>query len=403
MNGVDIYTEEFILIFVMPYLKYFPLKHWTLLMKKHLLIVFASLLPTVLLAADDKKPQAIPVMVVEVKNSDQTLSQDLPGRIAAYRVAEVRARVTGIIEKRIFVEGSHVEAGQELFKIEDRSLRATYRARKADVANASAAYSLSRQTLARYKKLLSLGAVSRQEYDSNSAQNQQSRAQLQQAKANLEIAEINLEYATVKAPIAGRIDRALVTEGALTSKDSTQLATIEQIDKVYINFTHPSNTNTNQGTNTSTLKNIQVSFSNGSQYPHLAQLEFSSMSVDQATGAISLRAVVENPETALLPGMFVRVKMPTNTASSQLYIPQKAVKITPQGASVHIVRDKKLTPVSIVLGAMNGTNWFIKSGLKSGDRVVVSDTSILGTLPNAQFIGMTGAEMQAAGMAKKQN
>ncbi len=370
-------------------------------MKKHLTIAVASLLSTVLFAAEGNKPQAIPVMVVEVQSSNQSLSQDLPGRVAAYRVAQVRARVTGIIEKRVFEEGSRVEAGQELFKIEDRSLRATYRARKADVANANAAYSLSRQTLARYKKLLSLGAVSRQEYDSNSAQNQQSRAQLQQAKANLEIAAIDLEYATVKAPIAGRIDRALVTEGALTSKDSTQLATIEQIDKVYIDFTRPSNSS-NQGANGSSLKNIQVSFSDGSQYPHLAQLEFSSMSVDQATGAIALRALVENPDSALLPGMFVRVKMPIDSASSRLFVPQKAVKITPQGASVHIVRDKKLTPVAVELGEMNGTHWFIKSGLKVGERVVVSDTSILGTIPNAQFIGMTGAEMQAAGAAQKQ-
>ncbi len=376
-------------------------------MKKNLLIVIASLIPavipTILCAAEAKKPQAIPVMVVQVESSDKSLSQDLPGRIAAYRVAQVRARVTGIIEKRVFEEGSLVEAGQVLFNIEDRSLQATHRARQADVANASAAYSLSRQTLARYKKLLSLGAVSRQEYDSNRAQNQQSRAQLQQAKANLEIAAIDLEYATVKAPIGGRIDRALVTEGALTSKDSTQLATIEQIDKVYIDFSRPSNASNNPGPNSSSLKNIQVSFSNGSQYPHLAKLEFSSMSVDQATGAISLRAVVENPDSALLPGMFVRVKMPINSASSQVLVPQKAVKITPQGASVHIVSDKKLVPVAVELGAMNGTNWFIKSGLKQGDRVVVSDTSILGTLPNAQFIGMTGAEMQAAGMAKKKN
>lgn len=374
-------------------------------MKKIFLYTLISLLPATLFAADTK-PQTIPVMVVEIENSGQSLSQDLPGRVSAYRVAEVRARVTGIIEKRVFTEGSKVQADQVLFQIEDRSLKAIYRARKADVANASAAYNLSKQTLARYKKLLSLGAVSRQEYDANRAQNQQSKAQLQQAKANLEIAEIDLEYATVKAPIAGRIDRALVTEGALTAKDSTQLATIEQIDKVYIDFSRPSSNSTSmaqtsQAGSSVGQKNIQVLFSDGSVYNHLAQLEFSSMSVDQATGAISLRAVVENPDFALLPGMFVRVKVPVGNASNQLQVPQKAVSITPQGARVFTVKDKKLTPIFIQLGEMNGTNWFVKSGLQQGDRIVVSDTSILGTLPNASFVGMTGAEMQAAGMAKK--
>ena len=150
------------------------------------------------------------------------MTQDLPGRVSAYRIAEVRARVAGIIEKRVFEEGSRVEAGQVLFRIEDKSLKATLQARKADVANAVAAYNLSVQTLKRYKKLLKLGAVSRQEYDTNAAQNQQSRAQLEQAKANLEIARINLDYATVTAPISGRIDKALVTEGALTTAGSTQ-------------------------------------------------------------------------------------------------------------------------------------------------------------------------------------
>ncbi|MGB1239364.1 MAG: efflux RND transporter periplasmic adaptor subunit [Pseudomonadales bacterium] len=378
-------------------------------MKKRLLISLISLLPSTLVLAADTQPQVIPVMVVPVSSDAQAISQDLPGRISAYRTAQVRARVTGIIEKRVFEEGSQVEANQVLFKIEDRSLKATLRARKADVANAQAAHALSRQTLKRYKKLLSMGAVSKQEYDSNLAQNQQSAAQLEQAKANLEIAEIDLAYATVTAPIGGRIDRALVTEGALTTAGNTQLATIEQIDKVYVDFTRPSAdmlaireaTSAGKLTNTKN-KNIEILFSDGSHYPHKAHLEFSSMSVDQATGAISLRAVVDNPDSSLLPGMFVRVKVPVATTQNTLKVPQKAVNITPQGAQVFLVKDKKLAPVNVVLGPMSGEFWYIKSGLSANDRVVTSDTTILGTLPGASFVGMTAQEMKAAGMAAKE-
>lgn len=372
-------------------------------------LLILSLLSFPLIAAEAKSPpQSIPLMVVELKADSEIVTQDLPGRISAYRLAEVRARVTGIIQERVFEEGSNVEAGQILFKIEDKSLKATRRARKADVANAVAAYELSRQTLKRYKKLLGLGAVSRQEYDSNRAQNRQSKAQVEQAKANLEIAEINLEYATVKAPISGRIDKALVTEGTLTSADSTKLASIEQIDKVYIDFTRSNSEvmKIRQATNAGRLKdaknkNIEVLFSDGSVYPHKGQLEFSSMSVDQATGAISLRAVVENPNNELLPGMFVRVKVPIASTNNLLKVPQKAVNITPQGAQVYLVKDKKLTSVKIQLGPMTEDNWFVRAGLNNGDRVVVSDTSILKNIPGASFIGMTAAEMQAAGMTKK--
>jgi len=351
----------------------------------------------------------IPVMVQAVSAESEVVSQDLPGRVSAVRLAQVRARVEGIIEKRVFEEGSHVEAGQVLFKIEDKTLKATYRARKADVANAVAAYNLSRQTLKRYKQLLSLGAVSRQEYDTNAAQHQQSKAQVEQARANLEIAKINLEYATVTAPISGRIDKALVTEGALTSAGSTQLANIEQINQVYIDFTRTSADvmRIRQATQAGLVsgpddKNIEIHLGDGTVYPERGRLEFSSMDVDQDTGSISLRAVVENPERVLLPGMFVRVKVPVATTNNVVKVPQKAVNITSQGPEVFMVKDSKLVPVRIELGPMTGDNWFVRSGLNAGDRVVVSDTSILKTMAGAQFVGMTAQEMQAAGFGAEQ-
>ncbi|MCL4110032.1 UNVERIFIED_CONTAM: hypothetical protein GTU68_038249 [Idotea baltica] len=343
--------------------------------------------------AEDAKqaPPPIPVLIVEVKGESEVVNQDLPGRISAYRTAEVRARVAGIIEKRVFVEGSNVKAGDVLFKIEGRSLKATYRARKADVANAVAVSNLAKQTLKRYEKLLKLGA--------------QSLAQVEQARANLQIAKINLDYTTVTAPISGRIDKALVTEGALTAAGSTQLASIEQIDKVYVDFTR-SNSDVNrlrQARKAGRLTdakdtNLEISFDDGTIYPEKGQLEFTSMSVDRETGSTSLRAVVNNPDSVLLPGMFVRVKAPVATTNNIIKVPQKSVSITPTGAEVFLIKDGNLVPVKITLGPMTEDNWFVRSGLNSGDKVVISDTTILKSIPGAKFVGMTIEQMKAAGV-----
>lgn len=381
-------------------------------MKKYL-ILLSLFLPIGIFAEEAKKTNnTIPILVTEVRGEFEVISQDLPGRISAYRTAEVRARVAGIIEKRVFVEGSNVKAGDILFKIEGRSLAATLRARKADVANAVAVSNLAEQTLKRYQKLLKLGAVSRQEYEVNSAQNQQSKAQVEQARANLEIARINLAYTTVTAPISGRIDKALLTEGALTASGTTQLASIEQIDKVYVDFTRSSSdvNKMRQAINAGQLKdagmtNIEILFDDDNVYPEKGQLEFSSMVVDRETGSTSLRAVVENPDFVLLPGMFVRVKVPVATTNNIIKIPQKSVTITPTGAEVFLVKEGNLTSVKIKLGTMTGENWFVSSGLNNGDRVVISDTSILKNMAGAKFVGMTQEEMQAVGKnpPKKQN
>ena len=371
-------------------------------MKKFILLS-AIFLFTGAFAEEAKGP--IPVLITEVQGESEVITQDLPGRISAYRTAEVRARVAGIIEKRVFVEGTNVKAGDVLFKIEGKSLAATLRARKADVANAVAVSNLAKQTLKRYKKLLTLGAVSRQEYDVNSAQNQQSKAQVEQARANLEIAQINLAYTTVTAPISGRIDKALVTEGALTAAGTTQLASIEQIDKVYVDFTRSSSDVNrlrqamNAGRLTDTkMTNLEILFDDGNVYPEKGQLEFSSMVVDRETGSTSLRAVVDNPKSILLPGMFVRVKVPVATTNNIIKVPQKSVTITPTGAEVFLIKDGNLAPVKITLGPMTGESWFVRSGLNNGDQVVLSDTTILKNIPGAKFVGMTQEQMQAAGV-----
>ncbi len=347
-----------------------------------------------------KAPPPIPVTVIEVKQGKATITQDLAGRISAYKTAEVRARVNGIIKKRFFTEGSFVNKGDVLFKIEDSILKATLKVRVADLANAKANSELVTKTLRRYKKLLKQGAVSKQEYDTYEAQSKQASSQVQQAKANLEIAKINLEFTTVQAPISGRIDKALINEGGLARTNTTPLATIEQLDKVYVDFTQSSSELTNlhkiqsqpeiEQTNN---KNITILFDNGQSYPEKGQLQFSSMNIDQSTGSASLRAIVSNPNKQLLPGMFVRVRMPILDKKDVIKVPQKAVQILSNGPAVFIVKNNQLVPLSVDLGEMAGTSWIINSGLKTGTRVVISDI----TFPlqtRSPVVGMTKQEMQ---------
>ncbi|WP_251358941.1 efflux RND transporter periplasmic adaptor subunit [Kangiella sp. TOML190] len=343
----------------------------------------------IVLAAEDEQSQKsapVPVQTYKVTSSAATFSQDLPGRVVAYRTSEVRARVDGIIEKRIFTEGQDVVEGEKLFQIDDRTLKALVSAAKADVSNAIAVRKLSRQTLDRYKTLLDQGAVSRQEYDTYAAQNEQSAAAVQQARARLRTAEIDLDYATVTAPISGRIGRALVTEGALVrGAASTHLATIEQIDKVYIDFTR-SNADinklrqimsSNKEVKGASSDVVKVFYDDGTPFGKDGRLEFASIRVDAETGSVLLRAIVENPAKELLPGMYVRVKLPVAESENLLQVPQRAVQVTAQGAAVKIIKNGKLELLPVELGPMLEQNWIIKSGISEGQEVIVSDTQML--------------------------
>lgn len=342
-------------------------------------------------SASDKAPEgasggppAMPVMVIEVTPSEATFYQNYPGRVHAFRTAEVRARVDGIVQSRDFVEGSQVQSDDTLFTIDDRVLKANVRTAKADLDNALATHELSRQTLKRYSKLLKSGSISRHEYDTYNAQTKQTAAGVEQARARLESTQINLDYSRVTAPISGRIGRAMVTEGALVSANaSTQLAKIEQIDKVYIDFTRASSEMARypesfQPGNAANGVKREVEILLGDRaLPQKGRLEFSAMEVDVSTGAITLRAVVDNPSRNLLPGMFVRVKMPIDAARDVLKVPQKAVQIGPGGPEVYTVENGQLKALPVVLGKMAGTDWVIQSGLKAGVQVVVSDITMI--------------------------
>ncbi|HEY1180846.1 MAG TPA: efflux RND transporter periplasmic adaptor subunit [Rhodocyclaceae bacterium] len=307
------------------------------------------------------------VDVFTIKTGSAEVTRDLPGRLQAWRTAEIRARVEGVVEKRTFTEGSDVKAGQNLFIIDPRSYKAAADAARADVA-------VAQLTLDRYKPLLEMRAVSKQEYD-------QAEAKLKQAEAALAKANIDLENTRVPAPISGRIGRALVTEGALVGKsEATKLATVEQIDTLYANF---SQTNTEllmlkQQLKAGSVKRsddakVQIVLEDGSVYAQPGKLLFSDLSVDPDTGAVNLRAEVPNPKKELLPGMFVRVRFPQAVMDNVMRIPQRAVQSNPQGQYVMVVdAEGKVSPRPIRTVGMSGPNWIVNDGLKDGETIVVN-------------------------------
>jgi len=307
------------------------------------------------------------VDVVTVVPGKATLTQDLPGRLQAYRTAEVRARVDGVVEKRLFQEGSDVHAGDSLFRIDASTYQAAASSAKADLA-------IARQTVERYKPLLEVKAVSQQEFD-------QAEAKVKQAEDASTRAVQDLAYTTVPAAISGRIGRALVTEGALVNKgDATLLATIEQLDPIYVNFTESGADllRLRRAIRDGKLKRtksskVELLLEDGSVYPLSGRIFFTAMAVDPGTGSISLRAEFPNPKRELLPGMFVRIRFPEALAENVIRIPQRAVQVGPQGQFVMAVgaEDKvNVTPVKV--GDMAGEDFIIAEGLKGGERVIVN-------------------------------
>ncbi len=307
------------------------------------------------------------VEVMTVAAGDATYTQDLPGRLQAYRTAQVRARVEGVVEKRLFAEGGEVKAGEPLFRIDARSYRATAEAARAEAASA-------RQTAERYKSLLEIKAVSQQEYDLALAKAKQTEA----ARIN---AEESLENASVPAPISGHIGRAAVTEGALVGKgEATLLTTIEQLDPMYVNFTQSGSDllRLRKAVATGVMKRadaakVELVSEDGTTYAQTGKIFFTDMAVDPSTGSVSLRAEFPNPKRDLLPGMFVRIRFPEAIAENVIRVPQRAVQAGPQGQFVTIVgAEGKATPLPVKTGGMAGADFVIASGLKGGEQVIVN-------------------------------
>jgi membrane fusion protein (multidrug efflux system) len=318
-------------------------------------------------AAAGAAPPPTEVDVVTVAAGSVVLTQDLPGRLEAYRSAQMRARVEGIVEKRLFTEGSDVKAGQTLFQIDGRNYRAAYDSAKSDL-------SVARQTVERYKPLLEVKAVSQQDFD-------QAEAKLKQAETAMSRAQIDFENTRVPAPIAGRIGRALVTEGALVGRgEATLLATIEQIDTIYANFTQPGSDllRLQQAYKSGKLQHVgstkvELVLEDGSIYPKPGKLLFSNLAVDSATGSVALRAEFPNAGHELLPGMFVRIRFQEASAENSIKVPQRAVQMTPQGQFVMVVdAESKAAPRPIKVGGMSEGDFVIEEGLKPGDQVIVN-------------------------------
>ena len=327
-------------------------------------------------------PPPATVGVVTVANEAVALQTELPGRVSALRVAQVRARVNGVVQKRLFREGSEVRVGQQLFQIDSAVYRAALDSAQASTAKAQANLAQAAAQVERYKPLVEANAVSKQEYTTLVTTQKQAEADLATAKAAAQTAQINLDYAAVYAPISGRIGQALVTEGALVSAaEATQLAVIQQTDTVYVNFTQ-SSTDVLRLRKAIAAKQLRASgdgsvavrvvLEDGSELPKPGKLLFTDLTVDASSGQITLRAEVPNPDGLLLPGQFVRVRLSQAELPSGMLLPQQAVTRTNQGDTVLVVgADGKPMPRPVKVGSAQGNQWVVMDGLKPGEQVIV--------------------------------
>lgn len=330
-------------------------------------------------------PAAAPIEVTTftVQSADIPLSTELPGRTAAFRVAEVRPQVSGIVLKRLFEEGSEVKAGQQLYQIDPATYQAAVQSAQADLVKARATLKSVEAKAARYAELVKINAVSRQDYDDTVATLDQAKAQILVAQAALETARINLNYTKVYAPIAGRIGKSSVTEGALvTANQTTTMATITQLDPIYVDVSQSS----------SELMRLRRAMAagkvredegavvtltlDGSSLPYgeTGRLQFSDVTVDPSTGAVQLRAQFPNPNKDLYPGLFVRARVEQGVRPGAILVPQQALVRNADGsAQVWVVdADNKVAPRPVVTGQAMGDRWLIDDGLKAGERVVIA-------------------------------
>jgi membrane fusion protein (multidrug efflux system) len=362
-------------------------------------------------AAAGGPPPMAEVGVVTVALGDVGMVSELPGRLEASRVAQVRARVAGILQKRLFTEGSDVQAGEALFTIDSAPYAAVYASAQASLVRAQANLEQATLLAQRYQPLVKANAVSKQDFANAEAAQKQAEADVAVGKAAVQTAKITLDYAAVTAPISGRIGRALVTEGALVGQgESTPLALVQQINPMYINFTQPAaevmklrkalEAGQLKRANGEDAARVRVVLEDGSVYAQAGRLLFSDLSVDQATGQITLRAEVPNPKGLLLPGLYVRVRLEQAQVRNALLLPQQAVTRSAQGDTVMVVAaDGKVTPRKIKVGESQGSQWLILDGLQAGEQVMVDGFQKLrgpGAVKPVPWIGNAAAPASAA-------
>jgi membrane fusion protein (multidrug efflux system) len=327
-------------------------------------------------------PPAAEVGVMTIESKPVTLTRELPGRTSAFRVAEVRARVNGIVRKRLFTEGSDVKAGQTLFEIDPAPYEAALQSAQAQQLRAEATVESATAQAERYTKLIETNAVSRQEYEDAVARLKTAKADVASARAAVKAAQINVDYTRVTSPIAGRIGRSEVTEGAYVQQSAaTLLATVQQLDPVYVDLTWSSTEmmrmkrllESGELQTVDGKAKVDVVLEDGRTYAQPGTLEFADVKVDPTTGSISLRAIVPNPKAELLPGMFVRARIAEGIKPEGLLVPQRAVTRDQNGRPLTMVVDKagKVERRSLVTDRAVGDAWLVTDGLKSGEMVIV--------------------------------
>ncbi|AWQ05655.1 efflux RND transporter periplasmic adaptor subunit [Bordetella bronchiseptica] len=345
---------------------------------------------TLTLAACGKEQQAAQeggqpqVGVVTLKTQSVALSSELPGRTAAYRIAEVRPQVSGIVQKRLFTEGGEVAAGQQLYQIDPALYQAEVDSRRAALARVQAQLKTATLLVQRYKPLVDTRAVSRQAYDDAVAARDQASADVLAAKAALDTARINLVYTKVLAPIGGIIGRSNVTEGALvTANQSAAVAAVQQIDPIYVDVTQSSvqllrlksalDSGLLQREAGEQSARVTLTLEDGTQYDQDGKLQFSEVTVDPGTGSVLLRAVFPNPQRKLLPGMFVRARLAEGVASEGLLVPQRGVTRNQRGLPTALVvnAENKVELRTLKTDRAIGDQWLVSGGLAAGDRVIV--------------------------------
>lgn len=321
------------------------------------------------------------VAVITVKAEDVPITNDLPGRIAATRVAEVRPRVSGIVVERVFEQGSQVKEGDVLYRIDPAPFQVQVDSAEATLRRAKAVQTQARVDSERQEQLKKSNVASAQAYDDAIAKLAQADADVAIAQAGLETARLNLQYADVKAPISGRIGRALITEGALVAASGENLATIQQLDPVYADFTQSATDlirlrkalqdGALMADNNSA--DVKLMLDDGTEYPHPGKLLFSEAAVDETTGQVTLRGEFPNPDGDLLPGMYVRVLIEQGIEKGAVLVPQQAVqRDSSGGALVYVVSaDNKAGIRNVRVGRASGTRWVITDGLKGGEKIIV--------------------------------
>lgn len=343
-----------------------------------------------LLAACDKPVAAgqagapakpVEVGVVTLAAEDVTLTRELPGRVMALRVAEVRARVNGIVEKRLFVEGSDVKEGDPLYRIESGSYEASLAAAQASLARAEANVKIARTTAGRSEELLQSNAVSRQEVDNAEATLRTALADAAAGRAAVRSAKINQGYTVITAPVSGRIGRSAVTEGAFVQQSTaTLMATIQQLDSVYVDIAQSSAELLRLRRDLASHQlekpgeaRVRLVLEDGSAYSEPGTLQFADVTVDPETSSVSLRAVFPNPRGELLPGMFVRARLEEGVRPQAILVPQRALTRDTRGQAVVLVvgADNKVERRTVVTDRSVGNAWLVREGLAAGDQVIV--------------------------------